>query len=346
MAKKPALKKKEDIGAVPMDQPVDIDLSDDPIVPVIDDDEGKKEEKKRPMNGTAVIAKEPERTQEDDERDALRKQVQELQAAETARNAEWERRMAEQAKRVQELERKTTDQEFSGLETRFEALKNGIEASEAEIAAASEIRKNAIQTGDWEAERDATRRMMRAEARLENYENQRGALEAEIETRKNAPPKKDEQQVPSDAFEAHIANVPEAGKTWLRSHREYVTSQRKNIKLQEAVLDAQEAGLQLYTPAFFEAVETSLGLRQAAKKDDDEVVVEERRTPVSAPVSRDPPSPSTGKAVSQRVTLSPEERDTAHKAMPNMEPGEAERIYAREKLKLLELKKNGHYTER
>lgn len=343
MARKP-LRKKEDIEAVPMDQPVELDLSDDPLVPVLDDDEGKKDEKKKPMNGTPVIAKDPERTLEDDDRDALRKQVQDLQAAEATRIAEMERRLQEATKRVNDLERKNSDQEFSGLETRFESLKNGIDAAEAEIAAASEIRKNAIQTGDYDAERDATRRMMRAEARLENYENLRNALEIEIETKKKEPPKKEEPAAPLDGFEAHIANVPDAGKVWLRQHREYVTSQRKNLKLQEAVLDATEAGLQLYTPAFFEAVETSLGLRQSATRDDDEP--EPRRPPVSAPVSRDPPSPSTGKSTPQRVTLSPEERDTAHKSMPTMDPGEAERIYAREKLKLMELKKNGHYTER
>jgi len=66
---------------------------------------------------------------------------------------------------------------------------------------------------------------------------------------------------------------------------------------------------------------------------------------VSAPVSREIASPSTGRSTPQKVTLTAEERDIARQSMPGTDPGEAERIYAQQKLRLQEAKKQGHYRE-
>jgi hypothetical protein len=66
----------------------------------------------------------------------------------------------------------------------------------------------------------------------------------------------------------------------------------------------------------------------------------ERRTPVSAPVSREIPSSTTGRPPSEtRVTLSAAEREHAKLA------GISEVEFARQKLKLQALKASGHYRE-
>jgi hypothetical protein len=73
--------------------------------------------------------------------------------------------------------------------------------------------------------------------------------------------------------------------------------------------------------------------------------------PMSAPVSRDVPSYSSGKPVSNRMTLSPEERDIAHRSfvdrpdMPKLTNEQREYIYAQNKRKYLQAKADGSYSE-
>jgi len=57
-------------------------------------------------------------------------------------------------------------------------------------------------------------------------------------------------------------------------------------------------------------------------------------------VSRDAPSLSSGASRPSQVTLSPEQREAARIA------GVDEATYARNFLRMLELKKQGHYQER
>lgn len=73
--------------------------------------------------------------------------------------------------------------------------------------------------------------------------------------------------------------------------------------------------------------------------------------PMSAPVSRAVPSYSSGKPVSNRMTLSPEERDIAHRSfvdrpdLPKLSNEQREYIYAKNKLRYQEMKADGSYSE-
>lgn len=72
----------------------------------------------------------------------------------------------------------------------------------------------------------------------------------------------------------------------------------------------------------------------------DEPMPEPRAVPYSAPVSRDPPSPSTGRRSSDtRVVLSAAEREHARLA------GISEVEFARQKVRLGQMKQGGFYTE-
>src|SRR5262245_12276411 len=98
MAKR-ALKKAEDIEKVPLDQSIDLDLSEDPVVPIEPD---VKAEQKKPVEVPVQVAPQ----EEDDGRAALQKQVDDLRKAEkTARDraAEFERQVQEANRRAQEL---------------------------------------------------------------------------------------------------------------------------------------------------------------------------------------------------------------------------------------------------
>lgn len=338
MAKR-ALRSKEEIAAVPVDQPVELDLSgiDDPIVVVEKDEEPPKKPEPRPK-----VTREDLPAEEPSEREtSLQKQLDDLRKAETTRAAEHERQLAEARQRAQESEAKSTEHQNAELEAQYDSVLNALAAAESDATSAEIALAQAAERGDYKAQAEAQRKLSRAEASLLNLEQGKGALEAKREAIKTAPAKKD---TPGDPFEAAIAALPDSAKTWLRGHREYMTDQQKNVEIQYFHNQVLREGHPAYSPAYFESLETKLGMRQA-KTDDDDEPEEPRSRTVSAPVSRDPPSPTTGRAAPQKVTLSAEEREIARSSMPNMEPGEAERVYALNKLKLQQAKREGHYRD-
>lgn len=341
MAKRP-LKNKEDIEAVPIDQDVELELSDDPVVVVTSDDGTKKDKK---ANGHI----EPHSADAEDSA-ALLKQLEDLKRSEEAartQSAEWERQAREAAQRAQELEQQNSQQQNQQLETEYDSVLNAINAAESEANAAQIAYEKAAEVGDYKAMGDAQRKISRAEARLEGLEQGKYAIESRREAIKAAPPKK-ETQIQADPFEQAIGQLPEAAKNWLRGHREYMTDSRKNIKIQAAHFDVLDEGVSAYSPEYFESLETKLGLRQKKLTTDDQDQDDppSRRTPVSAPVSRDPVSPSTGRSTStSKITLTAEQRQFAHTALSHLDPAEAEIEYAKQLMKLRQLKAQGHYQE-
>jgi hypothetical protein len=334
MARKP-IKTKEEIAAIPVDQEIEVDVSDI-IVPVINDLDDK--------DGDAVRKDPPPvRVQQDDGDSDLRKQVESLKRAEEtarAQAAELSRQVEEAKRQTQELQQQNSVHQNSALEAEYDSVLNAINAAETEAEAATQAYDAAFNASDGKAMAEAQRKISRAEARLESLEQGKSALEARREAAKNAPR---QEQTPSDPFEAYVSQFPQVTANWLRSHSEYVRDQRKNVRLQGAHFDAVEAGKTVNTPEYLEFIEEKLGLRQT---DDDTDPDPPRRTPVSAPVSRDIPSPSTGRSVPSKVTLTPDEREAARFSFPDTEPGEAERLYAQQKLRLMQEKANGRYNER
>lgn len=346
MAKR-ALRKKEDIEAVPLDQSVELDLSpDDPLVVVTDD---TKDDKKPPKKNGADAAPVVQNEEPDEEKATLRKQLEDLRAAESATRAEYERQVQEANRRAQELEQQNSQHQNQQLEAEYDSVLNAIAAAESEANAAAQAYDAAYNAGDGKSMAEAQRKISRAEARLERLEDGKAAIEYRREVAKAEPARKPTAQA-ADPLEAHIAQLPDLAKNWIRSHREYMENQDKNTDLQMAHLKAVKAKITPYTQSYIEFVEEELGLRQkkVTTEEDlgDDPPEPTRRVSVSAPVSREVVSPSTGRATSQKVTLTAEEREIARLSMPNTDPGEAERIYAQKKLELQRLKAQGHYQER
>lgn len=336
MARKPAaLSKKEDIEAVPIDQEVVIDTGapDDPIV-AIEPDDAPPPEKKEPTK---------RKVEEPDDVADLKKQLADLKLAEEASRAQLQRDLDEARKQARELEARGAAQAATELELQLDAVENAIAAAESEAASAQQMFAQAAADGEYQKQADAQLKLSRAAARLESLESGKQALEGRIEQAKKAPVRTESS---TDPFEANIANLPDAAKTWLRGHRDYMTDARKNAKIQAAHWDTLDAGHQAYSPAYFEALEINLGLKQKPDPDVDDDPPEPRSRTVSAPVHRDPPSPTTGRPVSNRITLTAEQREIARASMPHLQPGEAEKIYAQNLIKLNGLKQAGHYSER
>ena len=121
---------------------------------------------------------------------------------------------------------------------------------------------------------------------------------------------------------------------------------------------ALSAGVADDTPEMNEAILSGLKRERERAVNEARSIVESgppapRRPslPMSAPVSRDVPSYATGRAVPNKMTLTPAEVDIAHRSfvdrpdMPRMTPAEKEYAYALQKRRYLQAKADGSYSE-
>lgn len=343
------LRNKEDIEKVPSDQPVLIEVSSEeevtqtkPETPETPEKEGKKDKPEVRARESETPTPEPEQP----DLNALQKRIAELEQAERAereRAARLERQNREEAQRNQELQEEISKGREAAQTTRLSTLTAQIAAAQAESDAAQQAFEQAALAGDYKAQAVAQTKMARAQARLDRLDADKASFEERSAAEETTTTGR---VLPSgDPIERTLAQmqVPDKAKDWLRSHTEFITDQRKNAKITAAHWDVVEAGHAAYSPSYFEDLEVRLGLRQRQDDTTDHEADEptpRRNQQVSAPVTRDAPSPSTGKPVTTRITLSPEQREAARAA------GVDELTYARNLIKLNELKKNGHYTER
>lgn len=173
-------------------------------------------------------------------------------------------------------------------------------------------------------------------------------LERAEQLAKSEPPSP---QPESHDVESTISGLPLSGtsKDWLRNHRDFMTDPRKNAKLQAAHWDATDAGPE-GSPAYLEALETSLGMRKKPDPDPEpeppgpapvrQPSPPQRSIAVSAPVSRTSLSYS-GQPIAPRgkITLSAAENEAAAFS------GVSQQEYAAGKIELGRRKASGMYNE-
>ncbi len=139
----------------------------------------------------------------------------------------------------------------------LDTITTALSSAQSDAEAAKRDIKNAIATGDADAQTDAYERLAKATTLAARYDE----AKADLEARKAAP--KVERVVPSDPVEAYVQNRSEPTANWLREHRDFVTDQRKNAKLTSAHWDAVGEGIAPDTKEYFEHVEKFIGLRKA-----------------------------------------------------------------------------------
>lgn len=345
------LKKAEDIAAVPEDQPVLIDLSEDAApaekleAEPVDD---KKEVKDPPekVEPEVVIAEpDDEPVVVDDEKTALQKQIESLTKAEEEsrkRVAALESERANAQREAQQHRDEATKYRSHAEQAQYDAILNAIDANKSEADSAQRDYEAAMADSNFKAAAEAQRRGQRAEAQIVRLEEGKDAFEARQKEQKDTP----ERPAQTDPLEVSIANLPDPAKVWLRTHRDYMTDARKNAKIQALHWDVLDEGHKAFSQEYFDSLETHLGLRKAPEKekpvvdDDDDPPKQTKRTPiVSAPVTRDTPSLTTGRPSTDRVTLTPQQREAAKIS------GISEMDYAKQVLRLQQAKKEGHYSE-
>jgi hypothetical protein len=305
MAQRPALSKPEDIAKVPLDQPVDVLLSDDPPEPVVEDIKGAS-----PLEPKPEPAPKPE-----DEINPLQKQLDELKKAETvaARQIEEVRRQnADYERQLRERDQEVTKSREETSQAQYDAILNALGAAQGEIESAKRDYKAAFTEQDPDKMADANERLARASERSSRLEDGKIAFEQRQEADKaRVAARQQEKPAQVDHFETSIASLPDNAKTWLREHPEYIREPRKNAKIQALHWDILDEGHKEFSQAYFDSLETRLGLRQADEEADPPPQSARRNTPVSAPPTRDVPSGSNGKRDGGRITLTPQQREAA-----------------------------------
>jgi len=282
--------------------------------------------------------------------DALQKQIEALEKSEKLAQEGREQALAEREAALadrQKFESQVSKSQLSVEQAQLETIETAMAGAQSDAESAMRDVKTAIINSDPDAQAEAYRRLAKAETYLGRLEDGKSELEsrvAQAKARAEKPPEAEKKTVDPVA----AMNVPERAKEWLREHPEYVSDHRKNAKLQsvhwDAVDEGKAKGFDTFSTDYFITVEKLLGLRKDESVIEDvevkrPVTPDQKRTAiVSAPVSRDPPSGGAPKSQT-KVTLSQMEREHAKAA------GITEAEYAKQKVKLQELKANGHYGD-
>ncbi len=325
MATKPA-RTAEEAAAVPLDKPLLVEVETAPVATV--------ETEPELLLAPPAAAPAPEPDEPDS---ALTRQLDDLRNAE----ALAKQQLADAQRREQEAIRRAQDREIELLQERdrsasaeYESVLNAINAFQSEADKAQSDLEASLGANDARGAAEAQRRLTTASARLVSLEDGKAAWDARREYERQNPPRR---QAPADPVGAQIesmTHLSEKQRDWLRNHRDAITDPAKNAYLGAAHWDAIRDGKEQDSAAYFTALEEKLGYRQASPPEN------RRAPPVSAPVSREAPSLSTGKPATSRIELTPEQREAARIS------GVDEFTYAKNLMRLNDLKKNGHYQER
>jgi multidrug efflux pump subunit AcrA (membrane-fusion protein) len=212
---------------------------------------------------SGTVAKKPS----DDPVATLKSQLAEKQAALETANQQiaGAHTVATQAtQRARDAEREANEARTQVAASQRTTVESGIAAAKAEADAAEESYKAAFEAGNAAEMAKAQRRMSRAEADLALLEQAKGDLaepqQRQTTQRTEAPPQRQ-----TDPIEDFINSRTIPSQNWLRSHRDYLTDERKSLKLTAADADARGEGLKADSPEYFAHVERFLGMKKAAE---------------------------------------------------------------------------------
>lgn len=319
--------------ATPPDQEVEIDLvADPPGSAEVDLETGAIAAVSETPAATAPAAPAEEENALQKAIDG-QKRAEELQRA-AQRERDEARRLAQQ--RDQELTRERGDRE----QAQYDTVLSAIAAEQSAVDRARGDYQAARAAGDIQAELEANDRWISARTRLGELESGKTAFDSRREQRPE--PARTASTTPEQP------RLPKTATDWLEAHPEFKSGVKNSQIGYVHQLVVETEGHEPFSPAYFSSLETHLGLRAAAEPDPEPAPQPQRRSmPVSAPVSRQTPSVTTGRPVSSKMTLSPEERQIARSSFTDesMSNEQKELLYARNKQKLQKMRANGEYRQ-
>lgn len=320
MPKLKPIKDDKELAAVPLDEPVLVEL--EPVATGAlaeadaQDDKGElRVERDEPADGAKTLEKQLQASKDAERRERER-----------ATNAE---RDAQEAR--QETERIRSEQG----NTEKELLTNSLASAQADEVAAKAAFKTAFESGDADAMAEAQSKIGRAAARVLNFE---GAV-AQFDEAAAEPERKERPEPQVDIITA-IDRDPKlmpAEREWLKEHTETLTDTNLNRELSVGYDRAIKAGHKRGSDGYFQFLDKFMGYAKPRTDDggggDEHDDNTERGSHMSAPVVRENRSLGGRAPAPTRITLSPEQRQLAR------DMGLTDAAYARGVVKLQENKK-------
>lgn len=291
MSKLRPLSKDEDLLAIPVDEPVLVEL---PGAASSEEGDGIVEPADNPLKGEPKAKAEPE---QDAGVTALQKQIADMQRA----NSERETRLARER---DEARRDADEARTQAADTEADLVQNGLTSAQAEAKSARAALKSAIDAGDVDAQADAQERIGRAAADIRDFER----AAATIAERPKPEPRRTEQ--PSDIIAViDSMQLMPTEKAWLKEHTDALLDPGRKAELDAAYFKATRKGIVRGTPAYFQFLETEMEYTKPAARTDEGA--EERTVVPAAPVSRESRTVSGRQSVPTRIQLTPEQRQLA-----------------------------------
>jgi hypothetical protein len=287
--------------------------------------------------------------------DPLSQQMTDLRNAEIARQQSWQQRYAVHQDQLAQ-ERAVRDQ------AEFDNISTAINDRQTQKEMFKQQRREARARGDFDAEDAAdeeidclNREIYDLEKGIQSFGEEQGPIEQPPQ--QQYYPQQQSQQpqrqwTANDIINA-MPNLMPGERGWLEKAAaqkpELLTTQQGQRRLEVAYYDATEAGLQRDTPEYFQFFDERFGFSNGNLEQTTERPVQQQqpvrqRQPsrqAAAPVSRGSHNVSTGRhrESGSRVQLTPQQRDAARFS------GVDEVTYAKNLLKLQELKRQGHYQD-
>ena len=244
-------------------------MADEEIVVHIEDDTGANAGGDKPRNADGTFAK----AAPDDPAEDLAAQLEEQrQATERERGEAVAARQREaDARREADVARAEAQTARSQVaDSELETVTTGLSAAKADADAAEAEYTRAYEAGDGPAMAMAQRKMAAAEARALRFDEAKSDLEirrtrtADDTQRRTEAPRK--QPRAPDPVEDLISRCSPKTGDWFRNHKEWAhdaaTNGPRARKLDAAHATALADGIQPDTDAYFDHVETYLGLRE------------------------------------------------------------------------------------
>jgi hypothetical protein len=306
-----AVKTEEEIRSIPTDQPILIELPGG----VIEDDldlKAKKTEKLEPSDPDAK---------------KLQEQLEAALAAQQTEKARADKSEREATDRIAEANRAAEDARKRTAALEGDVINGGLAAAQSERDSAKSALQTAGEAGDWKAVGEAQSRIGRAEAKILSFESGAAEIAERTEAEKHKTVERKEAPRQPQSFSDAVRSNPDLmqnEKDWMLKNETSFKDADFNKKLDFAYRGAMSSGLVRGSQAYFDHIEKATGL--VADNQDD------RSTSVQAPPSRNERG-SDGRPSSNRITLTPEERDMAK----NM--GVSEIDYAKQKVRFEEARR-------
>lgn len=301
MPKLKPIKDEKELAAVPLDEPVLVEL--EPAATGLAADAENDDGKDAPGSGGGGADREA-----DDGSKALKAQLEASKEAERVAN----QRAEDADRRAREAADEAARLRSSGADSEKELLSTSLANAQAEEAAAQADMERAFEAGDAKLMGAAQAKIGRAAARVVNLEGAIAQFDEDAKTAKDESerPKVEESVDIVTAIDRDDKLMPKE-RDWLKEHTEVLTDPRRNRELSVGYDRALAKGLKRGSEGYFKFLDEFMGFAEAPAADNDDNDTE-RASIVSAPVTRDNRSSLSGKQTAPtRIMLTPAQREAA-----------------------------------